>query len=53
MVNQQQATHEIALQLHVLTDYSSALKSLVFSPIQIHTGRCGDASADPADELGE
>jgi hypothetical protein len=31
MVNQQQATHEIPLQLHVLTNYSSALKSLVFS----------------------
>jgi hypothetical protein len=53
MVNQQQATHEIPLQLHVLTNYSSALKSLVFFPIQIHTGKCGDTSADPADELGE
>jgi hypothetical protein len=53
MVNQQQATHEIALQLQVLTNYSSALKSLVFFPIQIHTGKCGDTSADPADELGE
>jgi hypothetical protein len=53
MVNQQQATHEIALQLQVLTNYSSALKSLVFFPIQIHTGKRGDTSADPADELGE
>jgi hypothetical protein len=53
MVNHQQATHEIVLQLHVLTNYSSALKSLVFFPIQIHTGTCGDTSADPADELGE
>jgi hypothetical protein len=52
-VYQQQATHEIALQPHVLTNYSSALKSLVFFPIQIHTGICGDTSADPADELGE
>jgi malic enzyme len=37
----------------VLTNYSSALKSLVFFSIQIHTGKCGDTSADPADELGE
>lgn len=53
MVNQQQATHEIALQPHVLTNYSSALELLVFFSIQIHTGKCGDTSADPADELGE
>jgi hypothetical protein len=53
MVNQQQATHEIALQPHVLTNYSSALELLVFFSIQIHTGKCGDTSADPANELGE
>jgi hypothetical protein len=53
VVNQQQATHEIALQPRVLTNYSSALELLVFFSIQIHTGKCGDTSADPADELGE
>ena len=47
MVSQRQTRHENALQRHVLTNYSCALKFLVFSPIQIHTGMNEHSHAGP------